>query len=104
MCGSKPIYDQRHNDEWEGDLAVCEECFNNVYMAESFDADDCPSCKKNPGSYDYWGNGPFECYWCKTRGYYDSENFEAPKSPALKNLSTIAVLALAIFVGKKLKE
>ena len=36
--------------------------------------------------------------------FYMAESFEAPKSPALKNLSTIAVLALAIFVGKKLKE
>lgn len=34
----------------------------------------------------------------------NAESFEAPKSPALKNLSTIAVLALAIFVGKKLKK
>lgn len=41
----------------------------------------------------------------KDRGdEYYAESFEAPKSPALKNLSTIAVLALAIFVGKKLKE
>ena len=35
---------------------------------------------------------------------FEVESFDAPKSPALKNLSTIAVLALAIFAGKKLKE
>ena len=37
----------------------------------------------------------------------DAESFEAEydeRSPALKNLSTIALLALAIFAGKKLKE
>lgn len=32
------------------------------------------------------------------------DEYNSPKSPALKNLSTIAVLALAIFAGKKLKE
>jgi len=26
----------------------------------------CPSCKENPGSFDYWGGGPYECFWCAT--------------------------------------
>ena len=49
-----------------------------LYRAESFGAEgDCPTCKDNPGSYDYWGNGPFECYWCSTGGGMRAESFGA---------------------------
>ena len=44
MCGGKPIYDKRFNEEWGDELAVCEECFNDAYGAESQNVQHFEAC------------------------------------------------------------
>lgn len=106
MCGSKPIYDQRYNDEWEGDLAVCEECFNDVYGAESFDAETRKTgeicgdrgCKGNLLETEYGGSlSKLHCDKCNYSEFieWDAESFEAPESQSPNvNKTLVGLLGL----------
>ena len=39
VCGEKPIYDTVDSEDYGKEIQVCEECFNNIFTAESFDAE-----------------------------------------------------------------
>lgn len=97
----------------KGAESFCSEC--GTKRAESFEAESRKTgvicgykgCKGNLLEKEYGGSlSKLHCDKCNYSEFmeWDAESFEAQKSPALKNLSTFAVLALAIFVGMKLKE
>ena len=39
VCGEKPIYDTVDSEDYGKEIQVCEECFNNIFTAESFGAE-----------------------------------------------------------------
>ena len=39
VCGEKPIYDTVDSEDYGKEIQVCEECFNGIFAAESFEAE-----------------------------------------------------------------
>ena len=40
ICGKKPIYDTVDSEDYGKEIQVCENCFNDIFTAESFGADE----------------------------------------------------------------